>query len=905
MKRYITLLSAAFILVSCVQEMDRPYDDIEQPVDYIEQGDEMPISFGSVNTKATLSGTSILWAPGDQIAVYEYLGRNLLRSDLCSTEASSETGDFTPRTYEYNTSWVSASGPDNENYYFFSYYPESILKSPSDGIVTLSNVYPVQVGTSETVGPYLICWGKDESKVRADIASGGSYPSFAFSPRVAILNINVSNPTDIPLTVASFKVKADAGYLSGDVELDLATGALATLDPMTPAPSGELEGFSTISLDPGITIPAGGIGTIHAVALPNSEISSLSFEMTAMNDETLYLVDILPVSRNRISAGTMYNIPAEISSISRKVRGVGITSDEATIWAGNTATYAATVEYETGDPSAEVVWSSSDENVATVNPATGVITGVAPGTAMIVATSSTDSRVSDSLSVHVNTVTDIRLTSSYLGIAKSHTSYIAGSVVFNSGGGIYGTIPEKVYLHWVSSNPSVATLSDDIKASDYTVSVTGFEAGNSVLTASIPANTYGLHPLVSTTCNVDVDYTVTELNFSGSNVTLWKGQQTNYSATVVYETEAPNSDVTWTSSAPGVATVDGSGHVTAVNYGSAVITATSNVNPDISASRTVNVNAVTGLTVSSSSMSLNHYTSGALRANVQINNGGATYGSVPAMTVNWSSNNAGIASVSSSSSANGANISVTGASCSTATITASVPANTYGTHSAQAKTCSVTVNRVVSSVVIGTPVAELWTGTSTTYVATTYYSNGAAANAASLYNWASTNPGVASVNANGVVTALHYGTAVIYAYSRENGAIVGTREVRVNQLYDLVIWCTDGDGVKQYGNKATFKNLAYYIPYYGVLNENDLVQCDRNSSVWFMPRACVAFEASVSWAITSGSKYSSALSTTTGASTVITNKNTSDKDRTVEVKGTLTVGNVTATDYSDVLFRHK
>ncbi|MBR5384350.1 MAG: Ig-like domain-containing protein [Bacteroidales bacterium] len=827
--RITAFFLAAALTASCARELDRPYDVVDRPAEINRQDDEMPISFGSVNTKANLSGASILWVPGDQIAVYEYLGRDLLRSDLCLTESSEEAGDFIPGNYKYNTSWVSASGPDNENYYFFSYYPESILKSPSDGIVTLSNVYPVQVGTSETVGPYLICWGKDESKVRADIASGGSYPSFAFSPRVAILNINVSNPTDIPLTVASFKVKADVGYLSGDVELDLATGVISTLDPETPAPSGELEGFSTISLDPGITIPAGGVGTIYAVVLPNSEISSLDFEMTAMNEETLYLVDIPSVQCKRFASGMVYDIPAEISSISRKVNGVAITSDEATIWAGNTATYAATVEYETGDPSAEVVWSSSDENVATVNPATGVITGVAPGTAMIVATSSTDSRISDSLSVHVNTVTGIHLASSYLGIAKNHTSYIAGSVVFNSGGGVYGDIPETIYLHWTSSAPGVAALSDDIKASDYTVSVTGFNVGQSVLTVSIPANTYGQHPLVSATCNVNVNYTVTEMDFNGSDVTLWKGQQTTYSATVSYETEAPNSDVTWTSSAPGVATVDGSGHVTAVGYGSATITASSNANPEISASRIVNVNAVTGLTVSSSSMSVNHYASGALRANIQLNDGGATYGTVPAMTVNWSSNNAGIASVSASSSASGANINVTGASCSTATITASVPANTYGTHSAQSKTCSVTVNRVLSSVSIGTAVATVWTGQQVTYTATTYYSNGATANAASLYSWSSSNTNVALVNENGVVYGREAGTAVIYAYSKENGAKVGSQTIKVRKMKGLELdghYCGNYDYFEA-GERsiADFNNGRYYSCrlYYIDENNNDCI----------------------------------------------------------------------------------
>ena len=52
---------------------------------------------------------------------------------------------------------------------------------------------------------------------------------------------------------------------------------------------------------------------------------------------------------------------------------------------------------------------------------------------------------------------------------------------------------------------------------------------------------------------------------------------------------APDKSVTWTSSDPGVATVDANGHVEAVNVGVTTITATSNLTPTVSSSVTVTV----------------------------------------------------------------------------------------------------------------------------------------------------------------------------------------------------------------------------------------------------------------------------------------------------------------------------
>lgn len=81
------------------------------------------------------------------------------------------------------------------------------------------------------------------------------------------------------------------------------------------------------------------------------------------------------------------------------VTSVSIDQSDVTVAVGETQTLSATV-VTTGNASRVVNWRSDDPDVATVS-ASGVVTGVAAGTATITATSRTDSSKSDSVTVTV------------------------------------------------------------------------------------------------------------------------------------------------------------------------------------------------------------------------------------------------------------------------------------------------------------------------------------------------------------------------------------------------------------------------------------------------------------------------------------------------------------------------
>ncbi len=219
---------------------------------------------------------------------------------------------------------------------------------------------------------------------------------------------------------------------------------------------------------------------------------------------------------------------------------------------------------------------------------------------------------------------------------------------------------------WTSSNPSVATVSESGL-------VTAVAQGTATITA-----TSNLDNTKSGTCNITVNapaapIPVTAIALNKSTTTIAIGD--SETLTINYTPADANTGkaVTWTSSNPGVATVDNSGKVTGVAVGTATITATSTTDASITASCAVTVQAVavTGVSINPTS------------ANLQI--GGSTdltYTILPAnatdKSVSWSSSNTAVANVN-----NNGHVSAVAAGTATITVTT--------TDGGKTATCSVTV----------------------------------------------------------------------------------------------------------------------------------------------------------------------------------------------------------------------
>ncbi len=294
-------------------------------------------------------------------------------------------------------------------------------------------------------------------------------------------------------------------------------------------------------------------------------------------------------------------------------------------------------------------WSSSAPTIATVNPTTGLVTGVAAGNATITYTVTGTGGCANATATRTVTVTATPPTGTLSGnqnICVNQTSTFASTV---SGGS------------WSSSDPTIATVNATSGL------VTGVAAGNATITYTV--NGTGGCSNATATRTVTVTAT-TAGTLSGTQAICVNGTS-GFTSTV--------SGGSWSSSSTSIATVNASsGVVTGVAAGTATITYTvigTGGCANATATRTVTVTAAPN--------------AGTLSGNQNICANGTTTFVSTAAGGTWSSSAPGIASVNANSGV------VTGVTGGTATITYTV-VGTGGCADATA-TRSITVRAVANT----------------------------------------------------------------------------------------------------------------------------------------------------------------------------------------------------------------
>ena len=407
------------------------------------------------------------------------------------------------------------------------------------------------------------------------------------------------------------------------------------------------------------------------------------------------------------------------------VESITLNKKETTIAVGNSETLTATVlPANADDPS--VTWSSSDESVATVKD--GVVTAIAEGTAVITATAEGDKSASCTVTVPhvyvpVESVTlDKTETTIEVGNSEQLTATVNPADADN---------PE---VSWTSSDEAVATVKDGL--------VTAVAEGTAVITATADGK--------SASCTVTVPHVyvpVESVTLNKTALTIEVGGSETLHATV-NPANADNPQITWTSSDESIAKVSSEGVVTAIAEGSATITATAE---DKSATCAVTVPHVSvpveSVTLDKTEITLEVGKTQKLNATVAPSDADDP-------SVSWFSSDESVATVS-------ADGLVKAIAEGTATITAR-----SGSKSA---TCTVTVPHVyvpVESVTLNKNETTIEVGSSETLVATI---NPANADVQEV-TWTSSNEKVATVSADGVVTAIAEGSATITAKAEGKSA---------------------------------------------------------------------------------------------------------------------------------------
>ena len=471
-----------------------------------------------------------------------------------------------------------------------------------------------------------------------------------------------------------------------------------------PATLTEIGGMLCRNFPVGITI------TCKASTPPNATDSEYNNFYKAFYKNSTLIVPTSYESKYKSTAPWSYFTklnPVLVSSIS-------FAKSQQTLEIGKSATVTPTV-YPTNATEKEVTYSTSNSNVATVTSSTGIVTGKAVGTATITATAKDGSGVSGSYTVNVvaPALTGIKLDKTAATIKDSETLKLTATLQPT---GAEGTIT------WTSSYTSIATV-------DANGLVKGVEAGSTTITAKCGS--------YSATCKVTVTQTpAASVSLDKTTLSLKATETATLSATVLPE-NATDKTVKWSTSNSKIATVDANGKVTAIAVGNATITAACG-NLSATCQVTVSATPAASITLNKTAITLKATESETLTANVMP-------ATTTDKTVTWTSSDDKVATVD-------ANGTVTAIAVGKATITA-----TCGSVKA---TCAVTVNATAaSSITLSKTTLSLKATESETLTATVM----PATTTDKTVTWTSSDDKVATVDANGKVTAIAVGNATISA----------------------------------------------------------------------------------------------------------------------------------------------
>lgn len=164
--------------------------------------------------------------------------------------------------------------------------------------------------------------------------------------------------------------------------------------------------------------------------------------------------------------------PVNGASANKQATGLSVSTDSMVIQVKKTQQVQATVTYADGSKDGNVDWSSTDSTIVSVNPTTGVISGIAPGVATIQAKSASNPSLFANVTVTVKPgqVNDVlaNVTPSTSAIAVGATVQLSASIQNSNG-------QQSPNGSWASSNSTVAAVNG-------TGLVTGVKPGTATIT---------------------------------------------------------------------------------------------------------------------------------------------------------------------------------------------------------------------------------------------------------------------------------------------------------------------------------------------------------------------------------------------------------------------------------------
>lgn len=425
-----------------------------------------------------------------------------------------------------------------------------------------------------------------------------------------------------------------------------------------------------------------------------------------------------------VSAGGKSAVVA-VAVTGRPVSQVRIAPPTASVQAGGTVTLRAEPVDATGAEvtGRTVLWGTSAATIATVT-STGVVTGIAPGSATITATVD-GINGSSIVTVTAVPVASVTVSPSTGSLIVGQTLTLSATTASATGQTLTGRV-----VTWASSANNIATVSS-------TGEVTAVSPGIATITATSEGRTG--------TAQVTVALVpVASIRMAPGSATIAAGQTAQLTAQALDANDnVLNRTITWTSDQPSVATVSQSGLVTGVNTGAARISASVGT-----VSSTVTV-TVTPVPVASLTITPNGATvtvGGTLQLTAVAKDANGV--TLPGRIIGWTSGGSSVATISQTGL-------VTAIGPGTATI--------FAASEGVFASVNITVTNVgVATVRVAPATGSIQQGASLQLSTTVLDANNNTITGKPV-TWSSSNESIATVSSTGRVLGIGQGTVTITA----------------------------------------------------------------------------------------------------------------------------------------------
>jgi uncharacterized protein YjdB len=390
----------------------------------------------------------------------------------------------------------------------------STLSVPAFETALLQATVDVNAGESQA-----LTWTTDNPSV-ATVASNGQVTGVSVGS-TKVRAVSVADPR--ARDSATIQVTAVRAIVVSPATASMATGETKVFTATVNNPPNGNSAVTWRSSNPSVAMVASN-GMVTGVSQGTATITALATADTTRQGSAV--VSIVPV-----------------------VRDIDVQPTALSVFPGETRALTASVTADAG-LSNQVTWKSSNPAVATVS-ASGGVTGVTAGTALITATAVSDSTRTATSLITVRTSPSVTVSPAAFTLALNETKTFAATVSVPAG--------LSNAVTWTSADPSIATVNSSGV-------VTGVGFGATSITATSVAD-----PNAKATAAITVAPQITAISVSPATATVAPGATVQLTPSVTAQ-GGLSTAVTFRSSNPSVASVNFAGVVSAIANGSATVT---------------------------------------------------------------------------------------------------------------------------------------------------------------------------------------------------------------------------------------------------------------------------------------------------------------------------------------------